>query len=142
MKRGKSFAPIPKIRFLKEADGARREACSWHTTERGPRFLRAKGCPKNSKKETKHTHTQTRTHKMTSLSLNSPAYTCLNFPIVFSSAGARICHFTDMLIKPLLPVGQPARFSHPQRQDFIYVGVGKSHFFLLHVFTCASGIQR
>lgn len=141
VKRGKSFAPIPKICFLK---WARREACSWHGTERGPQFLCANWCPKNGKRKHNktHTHAQTCTCKITLSSLNSSEYTCLNFPIVFSSAGSRICRFTDMLIKATLARGPVCTIFTSTETGFYLHRCWEIILLPLRMFICASGNQR
>lgn len=82
VKRGKSFAPTPNAHFLKASDGARREVCSSHTTERSTQFPHAKRCPEKCQKGD-ITHTCKCAHKITISNLNSSEYTCLNFLIVF-----------------------------------------------------------
>lgn len=56
--------PIPKIRFLKVASGASKEAACWRAAERGPCSLCAKECPKKRKRgsETKQRTSSKRTH--------------------------------------------------------------------------------
>lgn len=99
VKRGESFALIPNARFQTESDGARRKVCSCHTTERSPQFRHARRCPKKRQKGD-ITHARMCAYKITTSNLNSSEYTCLNFLIVFSSAGAHICLFRNRLIKP------------------------------------------